>query len=104
MIYLKNDTVTPANSWGLLLGLVVIDQVLDKYNLNCGITSLNDSKHSKTSLHYADNTADIRTKDCPARIDKAGVVKEMKSRLNHHYDIILESNHIHIEYQPIGSS
>ena len=104
MIYLKDDTVRPANAWGLLLGLIVLDQVLAKYSLNCGITSLNDSKHSKTSLHYADNAADIRTKDWPARIDKAAVVSEMRSRLNHHYDILLESNHIHIEYQPRGPS
>jgi len=102
MIYLASDKVRPPNAIGLILGLVVIDQVLHDFGLNCGLTSMNDSEHSRTSLHYADCAADIRIRDWPADIDKSEVIEKIRQRLNRHYDVILERTHIHVEFQPRG--
>lgn len=102
MIYLADDTVRPGNSFGLMLGIVIASQVLEKNGVNLGITSLNDKKHSRTSLHYADNAVDIRTRDWPEELNPAQITKEIKARLNIHYDVIYEGTHIHLEFQPRG--
>lgn len=102
MIYLTDDTVRPGNAIGLLLAIVIVEQVLAEFGCNLGITSLNDKKHSQTSLHYADQAFDIRIRDFPKEVDPEEVVKEIKTRLKKHYDVILYKTHIHIEFQPRG--
>ena len=102
MMYLTDDEVRPGNGIGLMIGLIIINEVLAENGCNCGLYSLNDRKHSRTSLHYADQAIDIRTKDFPSMLDPHEIVREIKSRLNKHYDVIYEGNHIHIEFQPRG--
>ena len=63
------------------------------------ITSVVDGKHSHTSLHYNGSAFDIRTRDLnDGEAEK--IVKEAKKRLTRDFDILLESDHIHVEYQP----
>lgn len=63
------------------------------------VTSLLDGEHSHTSLHYSGCAMDIRTRDLSEDEAKAAG-KAIKDRLGKHYDVIVESTHIHIEYQP----
>ncbi len=83
----------------LTLALIVVDGVYRRHGTECVVTSLNDSKHSKTSLHYSGAAADIRTRTLPAHLRQT-VRDEISTRLTTDYDVILESDHIHIEYQP----
>ncbi len=100
MIFLKDDSVNPANlSPQLLFGLIVANQVYEEYQYGCHITSLNDATHSRTSLHYRGDAADLRTRHM-ADEDKQLVRDEIKKRLNVHWDVILEGDHIHLEFQP----
>lgn len=82
--------------------IYVADQVYQSVtNKEVTVTSCNDSNHSRTSLHYAGYAVDLRIKD----VDKAlweTLRTEIAKRLTDEYDVILESNHIHIEYQPKG--
>lgn len=66
------------------------------------ITSGNDGKHIKNSLHYKNKAIDIRSKDMRM---KEYTVYKLKKMLGNSYDILLESHnqpneHIHIEYDP----
>ena len=61
------------------------------------ITSANDSIHSKTSLHYAGAAFDIRTNGITDPDGKAILLEEA---LGIDYDVIYETDHIHVEYQP----
>lgn len=81
----------------LLFALLVSDQVYQETGQELVITSLNDGKHSVTSLHYSGNAADIRIYRDGKDQQRRDMIKE---RLGIDYDVILESNHIHIEYQP----
>ena len=85
----------------LLLALVVADGVWSKHGQNLVITSLNDSRHSRTSLHYSGQAADLRTRYFDDSI-KMRVADDLRDALGNHpdYDIILESDHVHLEYQP----
>jgi len=85
----------------LLIGLMVADSVYLLYQTPCVVTSLNDSKHSFNSLHYAGCAADILINNLP--MGKAEEVAEcIRVGLGHNpdYDVVLEADHIHLEWQP----
>ena len=59
------------------------------------ITSTYEGTHSEGSLHYADLAEDIR------RHKKGQEVRdELKNKFGMDYDVVLEDDHIHIEYDP----
>ena len=60
------------------------------------ITSTYEGNHSAGSLHYSNDAFDSnRPKNNPT-----SVVGNIKSRLGPDYDVVLEYNHIHVEYDP----
>lgn len=83
----------------LVLALVIADQVYNDNGKNLVITSLNDSQHSKTSLHYSGAAADLRI-NYFTKSQSMKVVRDLRTRLNADYDVVLEENHIHLEFQP----
>ena len=63
------------------------------------ITSGNDSKHMKGSKHYDDAALDIRRFNIPAKwLDR--FLTKLRGRLGGDYQVILEKDHIHVEYDP----
>ena len=68
-------------------------------NKECVITSVRDGRHLETSLHYAGQAVDLRTRHLTSE-EKANIYKRLREALTRDYDIIMESDHIHIEYQP----
>jgi len=83
----------------LVLALFIADQVYSDNGKNLVITSLNDSQHSKTSLHYSGAAADLRI-NYFNKSESMKVVRDLRTRLNDDYDVILEEDHIHLEFQP----
>jgi len=59
------------------------------------ITSTYEGNHSEGSLHYANLAVDIRR-------DKKGqeVRDELRDKFGLDYDVVLCTDHIHIEYDP----
>ena len=67
------------------------------------ITSGNDSKHMPGSLHYLNRAFDIRTFNIVGGVKIAQEwVTKVKLALGDDYDVILEKDHIHVEFQPKG--
>lgn len=70
------------------------------------ITSANDGRHMDGSLHYKDRAFDIRiwnikSKNSQLRHALARTwAARIAERLGEDYDVILESDHIHMEYDP----
>ena len=72
------------------------------------VCSLNDGDHSLTSLHWDGRAADLRIRN--PIVDDASdtlpdgealeVTEQIEDRLGRHFDVILEDDHIHVEYQP----
>lgn len=63
------------------------------------VTSAIDGKHSRGSLHYVGQALDLRIRHMTeGEPEKAAVA--LRARLGKDYDVILESNHIHVEFQP----
>ena len=85
----------------LVLALLSAAFIYAKHGKQLWITSVNDSKHSTTSLHFNGCAADLRTRFfTDDELDQ--VSKELADAMGEDFDIITEPDHIHIEYQPRG--
>lgn len=87
---------------GLLLILNVASEVHRKlFGTEMVVTSICDSKHSPGSLHYIGYAADIRTWNRTPEdlaLFKSKLTRELGKSKD--VDIVIESDHIHIELQP----
>jgi hypothetical protein len=83
----------------LAFALVVADAIWTKQGHELVITSLNDGKHGTTSLHYAGSAADLRT-NYFNNAEIEFVAQKLRDALGIDFDVIVEKNHIHLEYQP----
>lgn len=87
----------------ITLAMFIVSQVYFDYGYHeLVITSINDGTHSRTSNHNKGMAVDFRgsiawgfTRESLERI-----VEEARKRLGRHFDIILEPDHIHLEYDP----
>lgn len=82
----------------------IAEVIYRKYNKQCIVTSGNDSKHSKNSLHYKGLAVDLRSKHLDGY--KQIIFNELSNILNPlGYDCVFEdkegsNEHFHIEYDP----
>ena len=83
----------------LIIAAIVAMEVYNKYKLDIVITSVTDGKHSATSLHYAGCAFDIRIKNVPGTSHYI-LRDEIKANLTSDFDVVLKSDHIHVEFQP----
>lgn len=63
------------------------------------LTSGKDGVHKRQSLHDIGLAGDFRTRQLRDEI-KATIVTEIQKELGPEYEVLLESDHIHIEYDP----
>ena len=82
----------------LLVGMMVAVSVFDIHGYDMVVTSVTDGKHSRASLHYVGQAFDVRLPGENGR----KVSDEIRESLIDDFDVVLESDHIHIEYQPKG--
>ena len=80
---------------------IVVGQVFAKWGVDCIVTSGTDGTHRTGSLHYFGLAFDFRTRTVPAS-SRAGLRDEIAKRLGSNYDVVLESDHLHVEYDPKG--
>lgn len=63
------------------------------------VTSGNDLVHRPDSKHYHDEALDFRTRTL-TKAQQAAWVTVCKRRLGRNYDVVLEKDHLHVEYDP----
>lgn len=85
----------------MVLAAMVIDGLYG--DVECVITSANDSKHGVNSWHYKGRALDFRTKTYLG--DKQALRDEIKASLGQDFDVVLEAvgednEHLHVEYDP----
>ena len=100
MVSLKSDTVELKElAPQLVLAILMAQEVYNEYDCDLVLTSANDSSHSTSSLHYSGSAVDLRTSNLPD--GRAVEVRDkIASKLNKDFDVVLEGDHIHLEYQP----
>lgn len=87
----------------ILLAVMVAHSIFDSLHLPFILTSAEDSDlHKSTSLHYKGKAVDIRLPSFynpKPNLDDA-VCGSLRNALGAEYDVVLEANHIHVEYDP----
>ena len=66
---------------------------------DCVITSASDGKHGPNSLHYKGQALDLRTRHINGQGLQA-IYNKLKESLGEQFDVVLEADHFHLEYQP----
>lgn len=84
----------------IVLAMMIADDLYKRYGQELVVTSVTDSTHGADSKHYEGNGFDCRTSYFTLSSQKT-IVEKLKERLDESYDIVLEKDHIHIEYDPI---
>lgn len=75
----------------------IVSKIYLKHNRTLVITSGRDGKHKKNSKHYLGNAIDTRIYYFTDEVAQL-VTEEIKSKLGALYYVLLESDHIHIQY------
>ncbi len=94
----------------------VVDKIYIANGANLTVTSgteghPGDGVHKHTSLHYTGNAFDCRiwvfknASNGSTNMTKVNAVaKQIREELGRDYDVLVESDHIHIEYDPKSSA
>lgn len=85
-------------SWRMFHAAVVAERVYGRRGVELVITSANDGKHGDKTLHHRGLALDLRTWTLKGR--EAEVAAELRRELGDDYDVVLEKDHIHVEYDP----
>jgi hypothetical protein len=68
-------------------------------NVPCVVTAGSDGIHMVGSLHYKGLAMDFRTSNVPEP-SRAELVLAIRAALGAEFDVVLETDHIHAEWQP----
>lgn len=90
----------------LLTALHVAKEIFDDYGVDCVVTSANDGAHKSGSLHYLGLAFDLRTRHLKPQYVSLIYVKLQRALKEYRdldgmkgrFDVVLESNHLHIEF------
>ena len=83
----------------MLFASHVVEGVYTEFGIDCVITSGTDGEHGNHSHHYKGLAFDFRTRNVPTyRLQT--LFKLIQERLGSNFQVVLESDHIHVEYDP----
>ena len=83
----------------MTVALSVAESVYARYGAECVLTSAVDGNHSRASLHYKGYAVDLRIWNVP-QSKRPTLVNDLREALGTEYDVILERDHIHVEWDP----
>ena len=83
----------------ILFAVVAVERAYAEAGFDTMVTSCLEGQHSSGSFHYAGAAADLRTNQVPTdRLQP--LVEKIRVALGGDFDVILEADHLHIEFQP----
>lgn len=81
----------------ILLAVIIAQSIYSETENVMTITSGTDGRHSVGSMHHSGDAVDLRL---PMPLTRTQIVEKLCAALGDEYDVILEADHIHIEYDP----
>jgi len=100
MIQIKNNKVNLDNvHYKIYWAISIVAQLYEAGDSELVLTSVRDSKHSfKNSFHYVGRAFDCRIWNYNGNLNN--LTQSIREALGDEFDVILESDHIHIEFDP----
>jgi hypothetical protein len=88
----------------ILLGLMIVYEVMEKYQAEMIVTEVTGGTHMTKSKHYVGQAVDLRSKHLSTE-QKRRILEEGKTALGSDFDFILEGEgeeqeHFHAEFDP----
>jgi len=99
VVSLKQGVSVRGMSPQILLAVIVAESVYREKGSPLVLTSVCDGNHSHGSLHYQGNAVDLRIWGMD-QLKQREVHAALSTALGHEYDVVLETDHIHVEWQP----
>ena len=100
MISIKKGVRICGISPEMMLAHTIVSSVFEKYGADTTVTSALDGQHSRASKHYSGQALDYRTYHINSKLELNKIAKEIGSALGQDFDCCLESDHIHVEFDP----
>jgi hypothetical protein len=101
MMSLKEGVTLKGLQPEILVGVMIVKDVLDKYKLDFVITAGLDGQHKEGSKHYIGQAVDIRSRNIESKLIPT-IVRECKLALGRDFDLVQEDTHLHLEFDPKG--
>jgi len=77
----------------------IVARVYARFGYELTVTSGYEGSHDAASLHYKGLAEDYRTRDLrPGDVER--IASEIRAMLGTDYDVIVETNHLHVEFDP----
>lgn len=83
----------------IIEALPKVERIYRTFGRDLVITSARDGRHMAGSKHYTGEAIDTRTRYFSS-LQRPDVHWEVQNELGPDYDVVLEKDHIHIEYDP----
>lgn len=100
MFFIKPGVRIRGISNEILLGIMIAHSVFESLKHPMTITSITDGDHKAGSLHHTGEAFDLRIHDLEREV-QLQVLSLLKEHLGNDFDVVLEQDHIHIEYDPV---
>jgi hypothetical protein len=99
MLQVKTGVLLAGLQPEMLIAIDAANLVYSVHNKDCVITSARGDTHSNHSHHYKGLAVDLRTRHLVEPV-KIKIVDALQTALGAEYQVIPESTHIHVEYDP----
>lgn len=83
----------------LLVAMMAADGMHTEAGYQMVVTSVTEGKHARASKHYTGCAFDLRISHLADGVSK-NITNRLTFALGSDFDVILESDHIHVEYDP----
>lgn len=83
----------------IVLALIAAHAAYQQRGADCVLTAGIDSTHKRGSLHYAGRAVDLRTNMLKPGEAQA-IAVELQDALGPDFDALLETDHLHLEWDP----
>ena len=83
----------------LLMLAAYVANVAEALGLDVTITSAMDGTHMQGSKHYTGEALDLRISNL-TKDQREDLLAGLRDRMGKSYDVVLEKDHIHVEYDP----
>jgi hypothetical protein len=85
----------------MAMAALAIDTLWVEKGWDLVVTSGIEGEHGADSLHYVGRALDLRTKAAGITQDEArALAAEIRKRLTEEFDVVVEKDHIHVEFDP----
>jgi uncharacterized protein YcbK (DUF882 family) len=97
--FLKSSAKIKIETNEMLFCAIMCYDAYKSHGYSVLITSGIDSVHRGDSKHYSGNAFDLRINNV-LKLHVKSIFEELRVKLGNDFDVVLERDHIHVEYDP----